>query len=71
MTIQNGTNVLTQDMIFHILHLHELGLSLKAIRINLYEVYNFKASLSQINMVTDKADHLVNEWLDRLMNVGN
>ncbi|MDR2730638.1 MAG: hypothetical protein LBB81_07060 [Treponema sp.] len=57
-------------MISHILQLHEFGLSQKAIRINLYEAYNFKASLSQINMVTDKVDHLVNEWLDRLMKVG-
>jgi hypothetical protein len=70
MTIQNGTKVLTQDMISHILQLHELGLSKKAIRINLYEAYNFKASLSQINIITNKVDHLVNEWLDRLMKVG-
>jgi transposase-like protein len=63
MTIQNETNELTQEMISHILQLHESGLSQKAIRINLYEVYNSKVSLSQINMITDKVDHLVNEWL--------
>jgi len=70
MTIQNETDGLTQDMISHILQLHELGLSQKAIRVNLYEIYHFKASLSQINRITGKVDYLVNEWLDRLKKAG-
>jgi transposase-like protein len=71
MAIQNEADVLTQDMISHILRLHELGLSQKAIRINLYEIYHIKVSLSQINRITGKVDHLVNEWLDRLRKVGH
>jgi transposase-like protein len=72
MTIQNkADDGLTQDMISHILRLHELGLSQKAIRINLYEIYHIKVSLSQINRITGKVDHLVNEWLDRLRKVGH
>jgi len=60
------TSELNQDMISHILQLHELGLSEKAIRVNLHDVYHFKASSSQINAITGKMDHLVNEWLNRL-----
>jgi len=65
------TNELNQEMISHILQLHELGLSEKAIQANLYDVYHFEASSSQINMITGKMDNLVNEWLNRLKAEGN
>jgi GTP1/Obg family GTP-binding protein len=69
MTTKNKTDELTQDMISHILQLHEFGLSQKAIQINLYEIYHFRAALSQINTITSKIDHAVNEWIDRLKEI--
>jgi len=66
MTTTTKKNELNQDMISQILQLHELGLSEKAIRVNLYDAYHLKVPSSQINMITGKMDNLVNEWLNRL-----
>jgi GTP1/Obg family GTP-binding protein len=69
MTTKNKTDELTEYMIPHILQLHEFGLSQKAIQVNLYEIYHFKAALSQIKMITGKMDHIVNEWMDRMKEI--
>jgi GTP1/Obg family GTP-binding protein len=70
MTTKNETDELAQNLISNILRLHEFGLSQKAIQINLYEICHLKASLSQIKAITNKMDHLIKEWLDRLKETG-
>ncbi|MDR2921727.1 MAG: hypothetical protein LBU85_00105 [Treponema sp.] len=59
-------NSLTQEMIFRILMLHELGQSQKAIQLDLFKAFHIKISFKLINGITEKADRLVEEWLDSL-----
>jgi len=60
---------LTQEMIIRILMLHELGQSQKAIQLNLLKTFHIKVSFKLINGITDKADRLVEEWLDSLRRI--
>jgi len=59
-------NGLTQEMIFRILILHELGQSKKAIQQDLFKAYRIKVSFRLINGITEKEDRMVEEWLDSL-----
>jgi hypothetical protein len=69
-TISNGTmNGLTQEMIFRILMLHELGQSQKTIQMDLFKAFHIKISFKLINGITEKADRLVEEWLDSLRRI--
>jgi len=59
-------NDLTQEMVYRILMLHELGISPEAIRQDVFETCHAKVSLSLINKTTNKMNYLVDEWLNRL-----
>jgi len=62
-------NGLTQEMIFRILILHELGQSKKAIQLDLLKAYRVKVSFRLINGITEKEDRMVEEWLDSLRHI--
>jgi hypothetical protein len=59
-------NELTQEMVSRIVSLHELGMPPEAIRLSLYETCHANVSFRLINRATNKIDHLVEEWLNRL-----
>jgi hypothetical protein len=59
-------NDLTQEMVFQILMLHELGIPPEAIRLNLYEICHAKVPCRLINRTTNKMDCLMEEWLNRI-----